>query len=53
MPITTLDPQTALIIVDLQRGIVASRRLIPLSQSCGTPLHWLTPSAATDCPWYW
>ena len=32
MPLTALDPQTALIVIDLQKGIVGSQLIDPIAE---------------------
>ena len=50
MAVTTLDPKTALILVDLQKGIVAYPTVHPIGE-CSTPARWPMHSVAIGCRW--
>ena len=49
MALTTLDPKTALIVVDLQKGIVGPPFVHPIGAWSRGHARWPTPSASAAC----
>ena len=51
MALTTLDAKTALVVIDLQQGIVALPTAPPPARSSSAPPVWPMHFAVTACPW--
>jgi len=49
MALTTLDPKTALVVIDLQKGIVACPPHTESTRSCCVRARWLTCFATAAC----
>ena len=50
MALTTLDAKTALVVIDLQQGIVAMPTAHPTAEVVARAPNWPTRFAATACP---
>ena len=49
MAVTTLDPKTALVVIDLQKGIVAYPTVHPIAEVVKRAARWPMRSAAAAC----
>jgi hypothetical protein len=50
MALTMLDPDTALIVVDLQKGLTGLPVIHPMGDIIGERVRWPTPSVNAVCP---
>ncbi len=53
MSITTLDARTALVVIDLQQGIVALPTAHPAEEVVARSAGWPPRSASAGCPSSW
>ena len=53
MPVTTLDPKTALVVIDLQKGILGLPTAHPTNEVVKQARELAEHSAGMDCRWCW
>jgi hypothetical protein len=53
MPLTQLDPTAALIVIDLQKGIVGLPTVHPAAEIVGRAAHSRAHSASAVCQSFW
>ena len=53
MPLTQLDADSALIVIDLQKGIVASPLAHSAPEIVSRSAQMQGPFASAVCPWFW
>jgi hypothetical protein len=53
MALTQIDHVAALVLIDLQKGIVGVPTVHPAAEIIAGPLDWRALSVVGGCLWYW